>query len=662
MKKLLFLFVAFLWFFVFWAFTFTNASNQSRIDVVMTKFYSKLDKNYSDITKRIDKLEKVNSKIEKLKKTKWKKLTKEILEILDLLEESIDKKILFYRNLLAKNNIGSFLDMPILGLIPPKDLEGTQSDEAEEGTQSDETEEGTQSDATEEVQSELEDKKDEIRKDLSKKQEWNISFEIPFGAPFNGTFHVEMEWESWPQKANGDIPFKGIITPDGLKELVSLKKIPISSDQNLAIEWVLNEKNSNRNVIKIYWNILINMWDLEIPSINDTGALASTESSILIDNKGVLIYGKVDADAGIHAFSSFEFGSDTEIEMFLTDSDDNWYLKLSTGIAWKIIVLDFPITNKAWWWYVKFHPKGADISGYFQPTWMLIIKLEGEVNQFWIDLSGDTDINVPISKASDFVNAVTDGAICGYEKVTDIAKCGYDTITDGAKCGTENIVNGAKCGYSYVANGAKCGYSHVTSGAECGYSRVTSWAKCGYSRVTSGAKCGYSRVTSGTKCGWDYLSWLFSGKKAKKCKVAKRCKTAKRCKSAKSCDVAKKCEVANKCEVAKSCKVAKSCEDLTKPKTCKPDSDLWKYIGDIKWKLFLSIKERVLEKKSTTKLHGKIVWEYCFMDKCYGLNEKGSSTQIVDNVLKICLPKIVFPVLPDSLKNKSEICVDIGGN
>lgn len=84
-------------FLLFWGFNYVNASNQSEVTEIMNNFYTKLDKSFSDIDKKIEKLEIIISKIESIKGIKWNKLSNNSKELLTLLEWNINNKIKFYK-------------------------------------------------------------------------------------------------------------------------------------------------------------------------------------------------------------------------------------------------------------------------------------------------------------------------------------------------------------------------------------------------------------------------------------------------------------------------------------------------------------------------------------------------------------------------------------
>lgn len=451
-----------------------------------------------------------------------------------------------------------------------------------------------------------------------KKQKKKIEFNIPMNSPFNRNLTLKINGKSGSKKTNGDIPFSGRITPSGLKQLLG-QNIPLSSNQELEATGILNHEKASHNKIKISGKFNISLNKMNIPGVSSTKGIMAQNGYILIDNRGIKIEAQVGASGGIGAISGVELGTGLKITGFFSGNDDDWYLNFHSDGKSVMKILGFKLTNKGYTANIKIYPKGLDIDGSLRDT-----KISGKVNQFGVNLSGTTNIDTHLSGASNFTNTVTDGAICGYKKVTDVAKCGFDTVKDSTKCGTKK----------------------VTDSVICGFKTVTSTTKCGSKYVTSGAKCGYDYIKDGTKCGWDFLSGLFGGKKAKSCKVAKKCK------------VAQSCKIAKTCKVAKSCKQPKTCDDLSKPKTCKPISNLGDYLGKIHGQLTLSIKEKVLENKDSTKLYGKIVGEYCFGGKCYGLNEKASTVRSI-NPLKICFPNKVFNVLPKALRNDPEICIEL---
>ncbi|MBT3728862.1 hypothetical protein HOF65_00580 [bacterium] len=63
----------------------------------MNYFYYKLEKTTPNIEDRIDKLETVIQKIDNLKDRKVDTLSKKIIVALNLIESSINKKIIYYR-------------------------------------------------------------------------------------------------------------------------------------------------------------------------------------------------------------------------------------------------------------------------------------------------------------------------------------------------------------------------------------------------------------------------------------------------------------------------------------------------------------------------------------------------------------------------------------
>ncbi len=97
MKKLLFVV-----FYIFLLFSIVNvnAFNKSKVLTVMDNFYSKLDTSLEIVEDRINKLDKINNKIKEIKETKWDKLSDNNKNVLNLVELSIEKRIIYYNSLL----------------------------------------------------------------------------------------------------------------------------------------------------------------------------------------------------------------------------------------------------------------------------------------------------------------------------------------------------------------------------------------------------------------------------------------------------------------------------------------------------------------------------------------------------------------------------------
>ena len=82
---------------LFWFYNIVIAGFNDRIKSKMNYFYYKLEKTTPNIEDRIDKLETVIQKIDNLKDRKVETLSKKIIVALNLIESSINKKIIYYR-------------------------------------------------------------------------------------------------------------------------------------------------------------------------------------------------------------------------------------------------------------------------------------------------------------------------------------------------------------------------------------------------------------------------------------------------------------------------------------------------------------------------------------------------------------------------------------
>ena len=200
------------------------------------------------------------------------------------------------------------------------------------------------------------------------------------------------------------------------------------------------------------------------------------------------------------------------------------------------------------------------------------------------------------------------------------------------------------CFFEDVVNGLKCGWDSVTDGVECGWNTFTT-------TITSGVECGWNTVTKtvtdGVVCGWNWFTSLFTGKKAKSCKIAK--KVAKSCekltKSPKTCKVPKSCKsktcgperkspdgTTKKVEKGTSCSSASDCEktDICKDKRC-----------EVTW--LLKLRDGICADAYHRNTHGGTV-------KTYACNHANLNQQWE------------YDPLFQRIKNKNGICLSAADN
>lgn len=75
----------------------THALNKSQVDKVLDNFYIKLERNTTDVDKRIKKLETIINRIESVEISKWNRLSSKSKTLLSLLKSNISNKITQYK-------------------------------------------------------------------------------------------------------------------------------------------------------------------------------------------------------------------------------------------------------------------------------------------------------------------------------------------------------------------------------------------------------------------------------------------------------------------------------------------------------------------------------------------------------------------------------------
>ena len=90
-------------------FSFVDAYTYNQVDKILWKYYQKIDKKYSNIDKKINRLKKINQKVLTILVTKRDRLSNKNIELLELVLQSVKNKIYFYEKQLKEISLNEIL-------------------------------------------------------------------------------------------------------------------------------------------------------------------------------------------------------------------------------------------------------------------------------------------------------------------------------------------------------------------------------------------------------------------------------------------------------------------------------------------------------------------------------------------------------------------------
>lgn len=299
-------------------------------------------------------------------------------------------------------------------------------------------------------------------------------------------------------------------------------QIPLRSDGAVQVGGKIST-DFEESYVRMHGNWSLDASVLGAASGLDLSEISMVEATLDIDNTGFHLSGVTET-----SFSPL-IGLAGEATIEADFSEDDFLV----SIDGHLIIDGIDLSADA---HAELSPAGLYVNGLFV-TPISEIELSGHIDGTGMSLDGRAAVNIPITAGREFVQTVTDVAVCGWETVTDAGLCGYKTVTSAGECGVR-----------YMQSGAYCGTRMVTDALQCGTHYVTDGARCGFDFVTDGARCGWDAVAS-----WFCDTFDVCDYEARSCSVPRSCEIANTCQIDASCNVPQTCQIAATCDQAATC-------------------------------------------------------------------------------------------------------------